>query len=130
MQLFRPFTLAAVFSCLFGASGAHAQSGGGCNEPQGQTDSQQVEAKPEITSKPEPAYTRDAREGKVEGVVRLRVVLAASGKVTDIKVLEGLPNGLTKQAIKAARKIKFTPAEKDGHKVSQYAVIEYHFEIY
>jgi outer membrane biosynthesis protein TonB len=41
-----------------------------------------------------------------------------------------LPDGLTEKAIEAARRISFTPAEKDGRKVSQYVTIEYNFNIY
>jgi len=41
-----------------------------------------------------------------------------------------LPDGLTEKAIAAARSIRFQPAQKDGRPVSQYAVIEYSFNIY
>jgi outer membrane biosynthesis protein TonB len=37
---------------------------------------------------------------------------------------------LTEKAIEAAKRIQFIPAEKDGHKVSQYVVISYNFNIY
>jgi TonB family protein len=83
-----------------------------------------------IEKRPEPGTTAEARANHTGGVVRLRAILSASGKVTHIEVLQGLPNGLTKKAIEAAKKIKFTPAEKDGHPVSQYVVIEYNFDIY
>jgi TonB family protein len=36
---------------------------------------------------------------------------------------------LTEKAIAAAKKIKFTPAEKDGRPVSQYVTLEYNFHI-
>ena len=77
-----------------------------------------------ILSKPEPSFTDEARQNDVDGVVRLRLVLAASGKVTDISVIEGLPYGLTDNALKAANEIKFTPAIKDGRAVSQYMEAE------
>ncbi|MDT5059855.1 MAG: hypothetical protein QOH63_562, partial [Acidobacteriota bacterium] len=44
--------------------------------------------------------------------------------------VSGLPNGLTERAIAAARQIRFTPAMKDGHAVSQYIQIEYNFNLY
>jgi TonB family protein len=83
-----------------------------------------------ITYKPEPGFTEEARRENVTGMVRLRAVLSASGEVTNISVIKGLPDGLTERAINAARQIKFRPAQKDGHIVSQYIVLEYNFNIY
>ncbi|HYY95530.1 MAG TPA: energy transducer TonB, partial [Pyrinomonadaceae bacterium] len=83
-----------------------------------------------ITFKPEPGFTEDARKNNVTGIVRLRAVLSASGEVTSISVVKPLPDGLTEKAIQAARQIKFRPAQKDGHVVSQYIVLEYNFNIY
>ena len=82
-----------------------------------------------ITFKPGPGFTEEARKNDVEGVVRLRAVLAASGQVVSISVVKGLPDGLTEKAVAAARRIRFTPAQKDGRPVSQYVVLEYNFII-
>ena len=90
----------------------------------------EVTRKANITSKPEPLYTEEARKNQVTGTVRLRLVLSASGQVTGITPITKLPDGLTEKAIEAARKISFIPAEKDGRKVSQYVTIEYNFNIY
>jgi TonB family protein len=90
----------------------------------------EVTRRAQITSKPEPLYTEEARKNQVTGTVRLRLILSASGQVTGITPLTKLPDGLTEKAIEAARKINFTPAEKDGRKVSQYVTIEYNFNIY
>ena len=83
-----------------------------------------------ISHKPQPLYTAEARRNNVTGTVRLRMVLAADGTVRDIIPLTTLPDGLTEQAIAAARKIEFTPASKDGRAVSQYVTVEYNFNIY
>jgi TonB family protein len=83
-----------------------------------------------ISYKPQPRYTSAARENNVTGTVRLRIVLGADGTVRDIAPLTFLPDGLTEQAIEAARNIEFTPASKDGRVVSQYATVEYNFNIY
>jgi TonB family protein len=83
-----------------------------------------------IRAKPEPTYTESARKFSVTGVVRLRLVLSATGQVTGITPITKLPHGLTQQAIEAARGIKFEPAIKDGRPVSQYVTIEYNFNIY
>ena len=83
-----------------------------------------------IISKPEPGFTEEARRESVTGIVRLRAVLSASGDVTSISVVKGLPAGLTERAINAAKQIRFRPAQKDGHTVSQYVTLEYNFNIY
>jgi TonB family protein len=83
-----------------------------------------------ITAKPEPQFTEEARKNNVTGEVALRMILSASGQVTNIVPIKRLPDGLTEKAIEAARRIQFTPAEKDGHKVSQYVSVVYNFNIY
>lgn len=83
-----------------------------------------------ITFKPEPSFTERARNHNVRGVVRLRAVLGADGRVRNIIALKRLPDGLTEMAIAAAQRIKFTPATINGQPVSQFVVLEYHFNIY
>lgn len=83
-----------------------------------------------ITYKPEPGFTDEARKNNVEGVVRLRAVLDVSGRVTNIGVVKGLPDGLNERAIAAAKQVRFNPAEKDGHVVSQIILFEYVFTVY
>ncbi len=90
----------------------------------------EVTRKAILLSKPEPGFTEEARKNNVMGVVKLRLVLASSGQVTNIAVVKGLPDGLTEKAIAAARQIRFQPAQKDGRAVSQHIVIEYNFNIY
>ena len=90
----------------------------------------QVDRKARLLSRPEPAYPRRARRREVQGTVILRAVLAATGKVERVTVIKGLPEGITEEAIKAARLIKFEPAERDGRKVSQSVIIEYNFNVY
>ena len=90
----------------------------------------EVTRKAVITFKPEPQFTEEARKNNVTGLVKLRLLLSSSGSVGNISVVKGLPDGLTERAIQAARQIRFTPAEKDGRRVSQYIVIEYNFNIY
>ena len=81
----------------------------------------------EIMSKPEPQYPDEARAKNIQGTVVLQIVLASSGKVTDLEVLKGLPYGLTEHCIASARRIKFEPALKSGRPVSTLVRVEYHF---
>jgi TonB family protein len=89
-----------------------------------------VVIKAKVAKKPKPKYTRDARKNKIEGTVILRCVFAANGKVTNIQVVSGLPDGLTEKAIKAAQEIKFKPATRDGKPVSMWMQLEYNFNLY
>jgi protein TonB len=83
-----------------------------------------------ITYIREPGFTEEARAHGVEGTVVLTAVLCRTGKVTDIKVVEGLPDGLTKAAIESTRGTRFEPAEKDGEAASQHLKRVLHFSIY
>ncbi len=66
----------------------------------------EVDTKAEITAKPDPTYTREARRMGVQGVVVLKVLLLADGKLDRVRVVRRLPYGLTENAIRAACEIK------------------------
>lgn len=90
----------------------------------------EVDTKARLTGKPEPPYTEEARKQWISGTVVLRAVFSAKGKVVNIRVVSGLPHGLTERAIEAAKKIKFIPATKDGKPVSMWMQLEYNFDPY
>lgn len=90
----------------------------------------EVDERARLRAKPAPGYTREARRHSTQGVVTLRAILAADEKIKHIEVVKGLPDGLSEKAIEAARRIKFTPARKDGKPVSVWVLVEYRFEIY
>ena len=89
----------------------------------------EVDVRGRLLQQPEPTYTKDARDNKIEGTVILRAVILKTGRVERIRVIQGLPYGLTEQAIEAARKIKFAPAMKDGKAVSMWIQLEYNFSL-
>jgi len=82
-----------------------------------------------MTAKPKPSYTREARRNGVQGFVTLKVLLSARGKVARVRVVKALPAGLTENAIRAACKIEFKPAMKNGQAVSQWVTAEYVFRL-
>jgi len=90
----------------------------------------EVTTKARLISKPEPQYTEEARRYQVQGRIVLKAVFASSGRVTNIRVFETLPAGLTEQAIRAARAIQFTPAVLDGTPVSMWIQLEYNFNLF
>jgi TonB family protein len=85
--------------------------------------------RPSILYKEKAKYTDQARQNGVEGTVVLDVVFAADGRITDIQVARGLPDGLTDQAIAAARLIRYEPALKDGRRVSVRGKLEVSFNL-
>jgi TonB family protein len=90
----------------------------------------EVTTKVKVLSKPEPTYTEQARHAGVSGTIVLRAIFSATGSVDHILVLRSLPGGLTGQAIAAARKIRFTPAIKDGKPVSTMMELQYNFSVF
>lgn len=89
-----------------------------------------VTVKMRVLAKPEPTYTDAARKASVTGTVVLRCVFGSDGQVKSVMVVRALPYGLTSQSAKAARKIEFTPATKDGRPVSMWVQLEYNFNLY
>lgn len=68
----------------------------------------------EITFKPTPAYTDEARERHVEGEVSLEVEFTADGRVRVLRIVRGLGYGLDDMARRAAEQIRFKPATNRG----------------
>jgi len=90
----------------------------------------EVSTKAKLLSKPEPIYTNEARQSLITGTVVLRVVFASDGLVKHLLVVHGLLGGLTEQALRAAKRIKFVPATVDGKAVSMWMQLEYNFNLY
>jgi TonB family protein len=95
---------------------------------------QQVDSGPattpvEITFKPNPVYTDEARSLKLEGEVLLEVSFSANGSLHVNRVVRGLGHGLDEAAIAAANKIRFKPALRNGQPVDSTAVVHVTFQI-
>jgi TonB family protein len=112
-----------------GGVGPAVGNGGGVGGPQ-IFKPNEVMRKATIVLKASPEYTEEARRKRVTGTVTLQLVLTSAGSITNIRIVSGLPYGLTEKAVGAARKIYFIPAIKDGKRVSQYVRVEYNFNIY
>ena len=83
-----------------------------------------------ILSKPRAPFTDSARRAGVDGTTRLLVGFSANGTVTHVLVIKPLSHGLSESAVRAARRIKFEPATRDGKPISVVRQIEYNFMIY
>ena len=65
----------------------------------------------------------------LKGTLRIRAVFCVTGKITDVEVIESMPNGIDELVIKTLLKTKFKPAEKDGQPVSQSFIREVKFGV-
>lgn len=92
--------------------------------------SRETDERAVITSKPEPRFPREARGTTVSIRVLVRVVLGADGEVRHAFVLTEQAKPFSESSVEATKGIKFTPARKDGHTVSQFVTLEYGFQSY
>ncbi|HEX9959890.1 MAG TPA: TonB family protein [Pyrinomonadaceae bacterium] len=99
--------------------------------PETQTPTVDAGVKPmKILAKPRASYTDSARSAGIQGVVKIAVLFSAEGRTKYVMVVKPLSNGLTEEAIKAARQITFEPQLKDGKPVSVVKTVEYTFTLY
>jgi len=71
-------------------------------------------AKPKHLRGPQPVGTEAARAAGIEGRVRVQLTVDESGRVVDVKLLQGLGYGLDEAALAAARQAEFEPAVRCG----------------
>ena len=76
-----------------------------------------VDARPVPLNYPAPHYTDNARLNQIIGTVVVRVSFKIDGTIKVVDVVNPLPGGLTKAAIRAVEQMKFKPALKDGRAV-------------
>jgi len=94
-----------------------------------QADSGPASTPVEITFKPNPVYTDEARSLKLEGEVLLEVSFSANGTLHVNRVVRGLGHGLDEAAIAAANRIKFKPALRNGQPIDSTAVVHVTFQM-
>ena len=97
--------------------------------PKIQTDLGSATTSVEVTYKPNPVYTDEARGLELEGDVLLEVNFAANGTLQVNRVVRGLGHGLDEAAIAAANKMRFKPATRGGQPVDSTAVVHVTFQM-
>jgi TonB family protein len=94
-----------------------------------QADSGPATTPVEITFKPQPVYTDEARNLKLEGEVLLEVMFGSNGSLHVNRVVRGLGHGLDEAAMAAANKMRFKPALRMGQPVDSTAIVHVLFQI-
>lgn len=90
----------------------------------------EYDKKLKITKKLFPKPTDFARQRGKSGNVKLAVEFGADGKIGFIFPIKTLNDGFTEESLKAARGIKFEPAEKNGKPIPFVIIISYEFSFY
>jgi len=72
---------------------------------------------PVAINRAKPDYTDVARKAHISGVVVVEAVVNKQGEVEQVKVLKGLPMGLSEQAVEAVKKWRFKPGTLNGEPV-------------
>lgn len=83
-----------------------------------------------VAKKPATAYVDAARMRQIKGTIKLRVTFGEDGFIPQIEIVKSLPEGLLRQAVFAALRLKFLPEEAAGKPISVTKMVEYRFDIY
>ena len=85
---------------------------------------------PKAIFAPDPKYSEEARQNKIQGALVLWLVVGADGKPSNIKVSRSVGHGLDQEAIDAVKKWKFEPATLNGEPVPVQINVEVNFRLY
>jgi TonB family protein len=80
---------------------------------------------------PATQYSDLASTAKIQGTVTLDVIISSDGFPSRISLVQGLPCGLSQQAIEGVKRWRFSPAlDSDGKPVAVEQIIEVTFHLY
>ncbi len=78
---------------------------------------------------PQPNYPEIARRTRTQGVVIVEAIIDKRGDVTNVRILKGLPMGLSEAAVKAVKAWSFKPATLNGKPVEVYYSLTINFAL-
>ena len=84
---------------------------------------------PKVLHKIEPAYTKQAKDAKIEGTVVLNVEVHPDGRAHNMRVERSLDPGLDQNALESVEQWRFSPAKENGEPVAVAATIEINFRL-
>jgi periplasmic protein TonB len=74
---------------------------------------------------PDPRYSDEAREAKLQGTVTLQVLVGADGRASEVRLVKGLGMGLDERAEQMVRSWHFMPAHDAlRHSVARWVTVE------
>jgi feruloyl esterase len=84
---------------------------------------------PRAIDTPQPDFSRVAKAQKIEGVVKLDVIIGIDGRVHNARVVKSLEPTLDAKALETVKTWKFTPSTKDGKPVAVEMEIEVRYDL-
>ncbi|HET8772525.1 MAG TPA: energy transducer TonB [Thermoanaerobaculia bacterium] len=84
---------------------------------------------PVVVDRADPVYTETARKARIQGVVIVEAIIDKQGNVDNVKIVKGLPGGLSEEAMKAVRKWKFRPGTMGGEPVATIFNLTVNFQM-
>lgn len=90
----------------------------------------EVDSHPRLVRKVNPTYPFQAKRRGVEGKVIVRFLVDNQGRVSEFSVVQAEPEGVFEEsALRAVRKWRFEPGEKDGKPVDTWVQVPIRFEL-
>ncbi|GAC1634316.1 MAG: hypothetical protein NVS9B14_10240 [Candidatus Acidiferrum sp.] len=80
---------------------------------------------------PDPEYTDEARQEKLQGSVTLRVLVTRDGRAGQVKMIKGLGLGLDERSVAAVRSWRFQPArDANRNPIAQWVTVETTYRLF
>lgn len=85
--------------------------------------------RPVPLNSPQPRYTEEARQLKIQGAVLMGILVTENGEVDSVLVLRRVGHGLDEQATEVAREFKFAPATQGGKPIRYWTKLSVEFQL-
>ena len=82
----------------------------------------------QVISAPKPAYPPEAKQARIQGVVKLNVIIGKDGTVQDLKAMSGHPM-LVPASLEAVRQWVYKPTLLNGQPVEVETVVDVNFTL-
>jgi protein TonB len=107
-------------------TGASGEDGMGSGEAVGWN---QVTRLPRVAKEVKATYPEEAKQARIDGPVNLEILIDRTGKVRDVKMLNGPGYGLNESAIEAVKQFEFQPALRGSDSVAVKIRYTYRFKL-
>lgn len=89
----------------------------------------QVTRLPKVLKEVKATYPEEAKQARIDGPVNLEILIDRTGKVREVKMLNGPGYGLDESAIAAVKQFEFQPAQKGSDAVAVKIRYTYRFKL-